>query len=89
MDDDRTWRRHVKQLRGIRAQTPKTTDNDDDCYGPVEKILLDPSNKTIAREQTGNESKTPTRPLAPPQPERVGIHEPNVNKDMRRSIRKR
>lgn len=71
------------------AQTSKTTTNDEEGYGQVEEVLQDPSNKTIDKERIGIESKTPTKPLAPPQPERGNDLEQNVNKEIRRSTRKR
>lgn len=73
LDDNRTWKRHVNQLRNIGELTPKSSDDDEKDYGPIEELLQDsdlPRNKAGGEEQNISEPEKFMRPITPPQPER-------------------
>lgn len=71
----------MNQLR-IGDQTPKSSDDEDDCYDPIEEILQDhniPNNKT-EKERAENEPKTSIRPVKSPQPEREDDSEYDIGR---------
>lgn len=92
LDDDRTWKRHVNQIREIGDRTLKLSE-EDDGYGPIEDALQDyktPNNGAVGEERTENENEAPTSPATPPQPEReVDCSRTNRSRDVRRSTRTR
>nr|XP_012227688.1 PREDICTED: uncharacterized protein LOC105675264 [Linepithema humile] len=91
LDDDRTWKRHANQLRGIGDRTPKLNE-DNNVHGPIEEVLGDDTipNNEIEVEQTGNEFETPASPATPPQPEhKTDRNLVDIREDIRRSARTR
>lgn len=86
LDDGRTWKRHLNQIRTIGVKTPKAIEDEDGYYGPLEEILGQPKNvhsptlppqpeHKINRAQKATEGKIrrSTRVSRPPVRYRAGL----------------